>query len=88
MNRKDIDMPSQSITAPSFASLFRTPRPLQGTRHLHRLLALAAARRERRRLEELPDHLLKDVGLTREEAITEARRKPWDVPPGWRTPIL
>jgi uncharacterized protein YjiS (DUF1127 family) len=81
-------MPTATITPTSFASLFRAARPLAGTRHLHRLLALAAVRRERRRLAELPDHLLKDVGLTREQARAEARRPIWDAPSTWRAPLL
>jgi uncharacterized protein YjiS (DUF1127 family) len=53
---------------------------------LHRLLSLAAALRNRRRLAELPGHLLEDLGLTQEEAAAEARRPLWDVPPQWRAP--
>jgi uncharacterized protein YjiS (DUF1127 family) len=52
----------------------------------HRLLSLAAVLRNRRRLAELPGHLLEDLGLTREEAAAEARRPLWDVPPHWRAP--
>ncbi|MGH6946107.1 MAG: DUF1127 domain-containing protein [Kiloniellales bacterium] len=34
-------------------------------------------RRQRRVLAELPDHLLKDIGITRREARMEARRPFW-----------
>jgi uncharacterized protein YjiS (DUF1127 family) len=52
----------------------------------HRLLSIAAALGNRRRLGELPGHLLEDLGLTREEAAAEARRPLWDVPSHWRAP--
>jgi uncharacterized protein YjiS (DUF1127 family) len=67
---------SQPGTAPRFS----------GTGPFHPFLSIAAARRNRRRLAELPDHLLEDLGLTREEAAAEARRSLWDVPPHWRAP--
>lgn len=35
-------------------------------------------RRQRHRLAELPDHLLKDIGVTRREARLEARRPFWE----------
>lgn len=48
---------------------------------LSTLLALAwmclQRRRQRRMLAELPDHLLKDIGITRSEAQLEARRAFW-----------
>jgi uncharacterized protein YjiS (DUF1127 family) len=34
-------------------------------------------RHERQRLLELDDHLLADIGLTREQAEQEARKRPW-----------
>jgi len=40
--------------------------------------------RQRQRLAELPDHLLKDVGLTRETAAREANRPAWDAPAHFR----
>jgi uncharacterized protein YjiS (DUF1127 family) len=40
--------------------------------------------RSRRHLSRLDEHLLRDIGLTRQEAETEAFRAPWDVPPHWR----
>lgn len=34
-------------------------------------------RRQRRALARLDEHLLRDIGLTREQALAEARRLPW-----------
>lgn len=45
-------------------------------------LGLGAAR-QRRRLAELDDALLRDIGLTRQDALAEARRPVWDVPQSW-----
>lgn len=39
--------------------------------------------RQRRRLARLDDAALRDLGLTREEALREARRPVWDVPDHW-----
>jgi len=57
----------------------RPRRPL-----LPRLLSLLALRRDRARLRDLPPHMLRDIGITREEAMAEAGRPLWDVPPHWR----
>ena len=46
-------------------------------------LALAV-RRERKALLKLDAHLLRDLGLDRETAISEAKRALWDVPHHWR----
>lgn len=43
----------------------------------------AALVRSRRALARLDDHLLRDIGLTRQEANIESRRAPWDAPPHW-----
>ena len=40
--------------------------------------------RQRRRLASLDDHILRDIGLTREEAQAEAAQPVWDVPAHWR----
>ncbi|MCO8145698.1 DUF1127 domain-containing protein [Rhodovulum tesquicola] len=45
-------------------------------------LGLGVAR-QRHRLAELDDTLLRDIGLTRDEALAEARRPVWDVPQTW-----
>lgn len=47
------------------------------------LLDRMALHRQRRRLAELPDHLLDDLGLTRESAREEATRPLWDAPDHW-----
>ena len=46
-------------------------------------LALSAAR-QRRRLGQLGDRLLNDIGLDRPTAEAEAARPLWDVPSHWR----
>lgn len=43
-----------------------------------------ALHRQRSRLVLLDDRLLRDIGLTREDALAEARRAVWDVPTHWR----
>ncbi len=42
-----------------------------------------AARRQRRELSQLPPHLLTDIGVSQDEADSEAKRKLWDVPAHW-----
>jgi uncharacterized protein YjiS (DUF1127 family) len=49
-----------------------------------RLSAMAAARRQRAQLARLDDAALRDIGRSRSEALHEARRPLWDVPPTWR----
>ena len=39
---------------------------------------------QRQRLASLDDHALADIGLSRDEALAEASRSPWDVPANWR----
>lgn len=41
------------------------------------LRAAVERRRQRRALAMLGEHLLRDIGLTREQALAEARRPPW-----------
>jgi uncharacterized protein YjiS (DUF1127 family) len=48
-----------------------------------RVLSAAALARSRRSLAGLDDHLLRDIGLTRAEALKEAARKDWDAPSHW-----
>jgi hypothetical protein len=47
---------------------------------LHARLTLL---RQRRDLARLDDHMLRDIGLTRAEALTEAQRPAWDAPGHW-----
>jgi uncharacterized protein YjiS (DUF1127 family) len=42
-----------------------------------------AMRRARHRLTLLDDHLLRDIGISREAAQAEANRKGWDAPDHW-----
>lgn len=51
---------------------------------LRGLLSAVALGRQRARLAHLDPHLLRDIGLTPEEALAEASRPVWDVPPHWR----
>lgn len=70
-------MPSQILSRRD-----RGHRFLSGLlRHLRLALAL---RRERRRLALLDDHLLRDIGISRDAARREAARRDWDVPDHWR----
>ena len=48
------------------------------------LSTLVSVWRERQALAALDEHGLRDVGLSRSEAETEAHRAPWDVPTHWR----
>ncbi|MEL7202491.1 MAG: DUF1127 domain-containing protein [Pseudomonadota bacterium] len=45
-----------------------------------KVAALLALFSERRRLADMPDHMLKDLGITRGQADAEARRPIWDSP--------
>jgi uncharacterized protein YjiS (DUF1127 family) len=47
------------------------------------LVEVQALWRSRRRLATLDDAALRDLGLTRAEAMTEAGRALWDVPAHW-----
>ena len=53
------------------------------TRFPSRLLALSALSRSRRSVARLDDHLLRDIGITRAEAMAEASRPAWDAPSHW-----
>ena len=67
-----------------FTSAARTPAMLPSRRGwLTRLLTLDAIWRERRRLDGLDRHMLRDMGLDETEARTEARRPAWDAPDRW-----
>ncbi len=58
-------------------SRLQTSRSTQRRISLRDLIAL---RHERRSLRQLDDIALRDIGLTREAAETEARRWFWDIP--------
>ncbi len=59
------------------AHVARRARPL-----IH-LLRVMAMERSRRRLGDLDDHLLRDVGITPAEARREAERPTWNAPDHW-----
>jgi uncharacterized protein YjiS (DUF1127 family) len=48
------------------------------------VLNVLSLRRQRRRLAELDPHLLRDIGITEDEARREAQLPVWDVPSHWR----
>ncbi len=50
---------------------------------IRRVKHLLQLRRERAQLHELSDRQLRDIGLTRQQAVREARRHFWD-DVGWR----
>jgi uncharacterized protein YjiS (DUF1127 family) len=50
---------------------------------LARLRLALAARAQRRALARADDRLLDDIGVSRDQALAEARRPVWDVPPTW-----
>ena len=49
-----------------------------------RVLDAQSLRRQRLHLGALDDRLLDDIGLTRDEADGEVKRRAWDVPSHWR----
>ncbi|MEM9969634.1 MAG: DUF1127 domain-containing protein [Pseudomonadota bacterium] len=60
----------------------RGTQPRKGfARFIFSILRLGKSRQDLRKLD---DHLLRDLGITREEAKKEADRPIWDVPANWR----
>ncbi|MEN9409002.1 MAG: hypothetical protein RL216_976 [Pseudomonadota bacterium] len=62
---------------------------------MHRILTTSLPTPRRRRplvahlspalaLHRLPPHMLRDIGVTEEEAQAEPARPLWDIPPHWR----
>jgi uncharacterized protein YjiS (DUF1127 family) len=70
--------PMQILSAPGSSAAF--PHPL---RMVQRLRLAITLRKERRALAALDDHLLADIGLTREVALAEAAMPLWDAPGHW-----
>lgn len=71
-----------SMSLPSSGAILPARRPsrrLSGW--LARLFDLHAAQRSRRALRDLDPAILRDIGLTREEALREATRGFWDWDP-------
>lgn len=46
--------------------------------------AAFSAWRQRHALEQLDDHMLDDIGLTRRQVVTETNKPIWDIPAHWR----
>lgn len=74
-------MSARSHASPPIAGLLRLGRNLSRLPAL--LLLFAAVSRSRKGLATLDDHLLQDIGLTREQALAEASRPGWDAPTHW-----
>ncbi len=49
-----------------------------------RLHAMVKVIAERRRLSQLTDYQLRDIGISKHEAIGKAMRPPWDLPANWQ----
>jgi uncharacterized protein YjiS (DUF1127 family) len=60
------------------------PRSLWSRVRQH-LAAMATVARHRKALAKLEPRLLRDIGLTTEEAEAELSRPVWDVPAHWRS---
>jgi hypothetical protein len=60
--------------------------PRSGTGWLDWLTITLRVVTTRRQLAQMDDRMLKDIGITRSEALMEAERAPWDIglPPGTR----
>jgi len=67
----------------SISLLHTTGLRYGGLSLLARLTEWAALRRQRARLADLPDHLLDDIGVSREEALREASGRAWSAPTHW-----
>ena len=67
--------------SPAYTVTSRRSLPL---RYLDRLFAAQALSRQRKDLSRLDDTLLRDIGLTRHQAMKEANRPSWDAPSHWR----
>ena len=75
-------MSAHRLALPLSPSLRRTGSAL--ARLPSRFLAIMALSRSRRGLARLDDHLLRDIGVTRAEAMAEADRAAWNAPSHWR----
>ncbi len=71
-----------SISRPTLVSRRRGLRAVLSAIAI-RIAAWNALRHQRRTLCQMDDHMLRDIGLTRSDALREARRPAWDVPSHW-----
>lgn len=62
----------------------KTTRPAANASLLKRIATLFALARTRHQLKSLDAHMLDDIGLTRSQALTEAKRPLWDAPATWK----
>lgn len=81
---REDDMPAITKSPETLRSRAVKHRHSFGRRILDRIFLMTALARQRRHLRDLPDHLLKDIGLTREAARAEAERRFWDAPTHWK----
>jgi uncharacterized protein YjiS (DUF1127 family) len=63
----------------SFGSLWQLAPALKSP--LPGLRAMLRAVRTRRQLAEMDDRMLRDIGISRLDALREAERAPWDLTP-------
>ncbi|NIY78137.1 DUF1127 domain-containing protein [Celeribacter sp. HF31] len=74
---------SSSIFAPTSAGARGTACDRPSRSAFGRLRSALALSKQRRTLASLDDAILKDIGLTREEALKESQRPVWDAPRNW-----
>lgn len=74
-------MPASQIRSASLPR-YATARPA-ATGLWAAIARMIALHRQRRQLAELDAHLLDDIGVSREDALTEAARPVWDAPAHW-----
>jgi uncharacterized protein YjiS (DUF1127 family) len=60
-------------------SLRHTSRPYPAVPRLPSLLSMLRAIQTRRQLAQMDDRMLRDIGLSRADALAEAGRAPWDL---------
>ncbi len=68
-------------------TIFPVRFPLAGTTRpaaLRVVLKAFSIWRERQHLGNLDAHLLRDIGVTRSDAVTETKRALWDAPNRWQ----
>ncbi|RBW45350.1 hypothetical protein DS901_03780 [Loktanella sp. D2R18] len=61
-----------------------TCHPRQRVSLLAHIITAFGVARQRHQLRNLDDRLLRDVGITRAQAMQEASKAPWDAPQNWK----
>jgi len=74
---RNLDM-TMSLTLRRVAPGRRRVSVLSALAHFHGVW------RQRQALKKLDDAQLRDIGITRAQAVTESRRNIWDAPSNWR----